>query len=208
MVVFTTVNDDAQLLERWCDGDADAGDVLLGRWFPAVYRFFRRRAPQLADDLAQRTFLECVQHRERLREAASARAFLLGVGRHVLLQHARADVRREQREERAAAAPRSTATTPSRAAAARQEHRLLHEAMATLPETQRLVLELHYWEELTTREIGTVMGVASGTIKWRLSRARDALREALERSSAPADLRTATLEQLDRVARELGDTDD
>ncbi len=89
-----TVTEDQQLLERWCRGDKDAGDALLTRHLPTVYRFFRRRAPWAADDLAQRTFLQCVEHRERLRDAVSARAFLLGVGRHVLLQHLRTDRRR------------------------------------------------------------------------------------------------------------------
>jgi RNA polymerase sigma-70 factor (ECF subfamily) len=199
------VSEDQQLLERWCDGDDDAGDALLTRFLPTVYRFFRRRAPHVADDLAQRTFLQCVEHRERLRDAASTRAFLLGVGRHVLLQHLRATERRDRRHERAARAPPSTQATPSRAVAAREEHRLLHQAMETLPDEQRLVLELHYWEQLTTKEIGTVLAAPAGTIKWRLSRARDALRQALESMPAPEPVRRATVEHLDRVARELAD---
>lgn len=202
--VLHTVPEDDELLRRWCDGDEDAGDDLLGRFLPTVYRFFRRRAPEAADDLAQRTFLQCVEHRERLRDAASARAFLLGVGRHVLLQHLRADRRREARHQRAARDPLPSVPSPSRAAAIREEHRLLHRAMQALPDDQRLVLELHYWEQLTTREIGTVMGVAGGTIKWRLSKARDALRDALERMPADEALRRSTMEQLETVARDLG----
>ena len=202
------MSEDEQLLLRWCEGDEDAGDALLTRFLPTVYRFFRRRASHAADDLAQRTFLECVKHRERLRDAASPRAFLLGVARYVLLQDARAAHRRDLRHEQLEHVPASTQVTPSRAAAVAEQHQLLHRAMATLPEGQRLVLELHYWEELSTREIATVVGVAPGTVKWRLSKARDALREALQTIPADAALRRTTIEQLDRVARQLGETDD
>lgn len=199
------MSEDSDLVERWCDGDADAGETLLDRHLPAVYRFVRRRVPEAADDLAQRTFLECVEHRARLREAASVRAFLLGVARHVILRHARSDRRRRDRHERAAAQPVATVTSPSRAAAVREEHTLLRRALATLGEVHRTVLELHYWDELSTREIGTVLEIASGTVKWRLSQARTALRAAIEGLPAEAALRRTTVERLDEVARSARD---
>lgn len=196
---------DSELVERWCDGDADAGEALLDRHLAAIYRFVRRRAPHAADDLAQRTFLECVEHRARVRDAASVRAFLLGVARHVVLRDARSDRRRRDRHEKAAAEPAASATSPSKAAAVREEHTLLRRALAELDEPHRTVLELHYWDELSTREIGTVLEIAAGTVKWRLHQARAALREVLQHLPAEAAVRRTTLEHMDRIARAARD---
>ena len=55
------MNDDAQLLRAWGDGDDRAGATLYRRHFDALYRFFRTKAPDDYEDLIQTTMLECVQ---------------------------------------------------------------------------------------------------------------------------------------------------
>jgi RNA polymerase sigma-70 factor (ECF subfamily) len=195
--------EDDALLEAWRAGDRVAGNTLVRRHFPTVYRFLRRRLddPAAAKDIAQRTFLTCLEIRERLDEAVRFRAFVLGVARNLLLRHVRDEMRRRVNTPRDD--PRSL-TSPSRVAADREEHDLLLAALRALPEDLQSTLELHYWEDLTTAEIGAVLGVAAGTVKWRLHRARELLREHIAAAEVPPGLRDSTLSRLDIVARELG----
>ena len=53
---------------------------------------------------------------------------------------------------------------------------------AALPESQRTVLHLHYYEGYTLREIARLLGVTVPTVKMRLKRGRDALRNTWEES--------------------------
>ena len=54
--------------------------------------------------------------------------------------------------------------------------------VAALPESQRTVLHLHYYEGYTLREIARLLGVTVPTVKMRLKRGRDALRNTWEES--------------------------
>jgi RNA polymerase sigma-70 factor, ECF subfamily len=57
----------------------------------------------------------------------------------------------------------------------------LRSAFARLSVDQRAILVLHHLQGFGVAEIGAWLGVPTGTVKWRLSRARRALRAALER---------------------------
>lgn len=61
----------------------------------------------------------------------------------------------------------------------RPEEGRLYEAVMTLPEKDRTVLDLFYYEELSTREIGEVLGLRQSAVTTRLGRAREKLRRAL-----------------------------
>ena len=56
---------DFELLEAWREGDQRAGRELFARHFDAIYRFFRSKIEDAADDLTQQTFLGCVKHGEK-----------------------------------------------------------------------------------------------------------------------------------------------
>lgn len=58
--------------------------------------------------------------------------------------------------------------------------RLVHALMDALPEELRLPLALSTMEELTSGEIGRIMNVSDGTVRSRLARARQVLKEKLE----------------------------
>jgi RNA polymerase sigma-70 factor (ECF subfamily) len=176
---------DAELLAAWRAGDDAAGNRLVERHFAVVYRFFARRIDDAVEDLTQRTFLACVESRARVREESSFRAFLLAIARHQLLDH----LRRTGRGPIEIDAVSGLATEHSLGAAValRAEHRRLLGAVGSLPPEQQAVLELHYWEELTTHEVADVLGIPVGTVRWRLVRAREILRERLtDGSPSPA----------------------
>jgi RNA polymerase sigma-70 factor, ECF subfamily len=66
-----------------------------------------------------------------------------------------------------------------------------------------VLIELHYWERLTTAEIAEVLAIPQGTIKGHLVRARERLREALAAVLRnPSELET-TIDGLDAWADDV-----
>ena len=63
-------------------------------------------------------------------------------------------------------------------------HLDLEAAISRLPEPLRLVLELHYFIGLTSREAGTALGIPAATVRFRLMMARRRLRPLLSDSTA------------------------
>ena len=55
----------------------------------------------------------------------------------------------------------------------------LRDALDELPDTLRLTILLHYMEGFSVKEVASMLSVPSGTVKWRLSRARKLLKEEL-----------------------------
>lgn len=174
-------DDDRELLVAWQRGDRAAGNVFVDRHFAAVYRFFRRRLRDgaAAKDLAQRTFLACFEAGQRFEPRVGVRVYVLGIARNLLLHHFRDE---RPLPEIAADAPPSL--TPSRAVARAQDRGFVQAALQRLPDTLRTTLELHYWDELAVDEIAALLDTPSGTIKWRLHRGRELLREEHDRRPA------------------------
>jgi RNA polymerase sigma-70 factor (ECF subfamily) len=191
--------DDA-LLQAWRAGDRDAGTRLVRRYFARVFAFFHARIPEQAEDLAQRTFLACMEG-EGLRRVGSFRAYLFGIARHQLL---RVFEKNEiVRRRGAVREPTITIETPTGAVVRGEEQRLLLRALRKLPLDQQILLELFYWERLSTAEIAVVMELSRSAVKVRLLRTRARLREVIETIDAPPDLRTQTLDNLDAWAAAL-----
>lgn len=190
---------DLDLLEAWKAGRRDAGNELIERHFQRVFRFFRRRLPDAADDLTQRTFLGLLEG-ATVEVRTTFRAYVLGAARNQLWMELRH--RHHRPDDDDAAISQLVVTTrhsPSRIVARQRERELLDRAMACLPLEQLLVIELHYWEQLTTREIGEVLGIPPGTVKWRLARARERLEAEVRKAEAPADLRRSVLNDVDAL---------
>lgn len=198
---------DQELLLAWRDGNEDAGNALVRRHFPVVFRFFRSKITEGVEDLAQRTFLGCVESADAYRGDASFRAFVLGIARKQLLLHFRTRYRREAVFDPATLSLQDVAPpsggSPSALIAARDEERLLVAALRRLPVDFQIAVELFYWEELPIAEIAQVLEVATGTVKSRLGRARDMLRRHVADLASSSALAVATTDDLDRWAKSL-----
>jgi RNA polymerase sigma factor (sigma-70 family) len=203
---MTDSDDDFALLERWRAGETPAGQMLVRRHTPTLHRFFASKAPEAVEDLVQATFLAAVESRDRFREDAAFRTYVLAIARKSLFKHYRKRIRGQRALALEAVCAEQVSGSPSLAAAARQELRLLLAALRQIPIDQQIAIELYYWEDLPIAEIATVLEVAPGTIKSRLARAREQLRDAILTGPAPEPLRKTTIDELDRWARELRPT--
>lgn len=194
---------DAELLAKWREGDNDAGNQLVERHFMTVYRFFANKVSEDADDLIQRTFLAAVEARDRVREGQNLRSYILGIARNTLY----ATLRKRRRGE----TPVGDMTmadldgSPSRIAAEREEEKILLQALRQIPVGLQTVVELYYWEQLSVGEISEILEIPAGTVKSRLFRARDALRERIESMDVPAKLLQTTVNGLENWAAALRD---
>ena len=124
---------DSELLKAWREGDESAGAKLLDKYAARVFRFFRTKIDRGAQDLAQRTFLACVEGRDRMWENANFKVYLFKVARYVLAR----EYRQRQRGSRALdlmeVSAASMEKSPSQAIAAKQELKLLFLAMREIP---------------------------------------------------------------------------
>ena len=72
-------------------------------------------------------------------------------------------------------------------AAAHERDAALHRALRRLPPPLREIVALHYFQDLSLREIGAVIGIPPGTAKSRVNRALEVLRELLHQEEANHD---------------------
>lgn len=173
------MNDDAELLERWANDDTTAAEVLVARYYNAMVRFFQTKAGSAAADLVQTTFLRCGEHAGRYSGRGSVRAFLYGIARNVLLEHYRSAARHRGEPDFRESAVLDLQPGAATMADHRKAQRALIRALQMIPLESQVILELFYWEGLRIRELATMLDVPVGTVKSRLHRGREQLREVL-----------------------------
>lgn len=197
---------DAELVERWRNGDQAAGEQLFGRHFDTLYRFF---ATKCADpgDLTQATLLAVVRSRQQFAGRSSFRTYLFSIARNELYDHLRAQKRAHF--DPAISSIIDLVTTPATRLDRGDDHRRLCLALRELPLEQQTLLELHYWEDLDAAALAEVFDSPPTTIRTRLHRARLALRERLlanplappPSSSSSSSSVEAQIDELDTWAR-------
>ena len=132
-----------------------------------------------ADDLVQETWLAAL--RRPPEGDRPVRPWLAGVVRNLVRQRHRGETRREQREEVAARRQASEPLpSPAELAARLDTQQRLTAHVKELPEPFRATVLLRYFEGLAAAEIARRNGVPAGTVRWRLKKALELLRERLD----------------------------
>lgn len=171
---------DALLVERVLGGDADAyGELVerhMRRAFSIAYRILEHRED--SEDVVQDAFLRALERIESLDRGRPFGPWLYRIVINQALNFRRA------RSVRATAplsgAAPSDERAPDDAAADAVLRRQLRAALDELPERQRLMVELSELEGLKSTEIGEILEIPAGTVRWHLHEARRTLRAILE----------------------------
>ena len=195
--------DDAALLQAWHDGDQAAGFCLFDRYYVAVARFLQGKLGDEGADVIQRTFLGCVESLPRFRGHCSFRSFLFSIAYRQLCQFLRDRNRERQRldfTEISMADMRPSATAEL---GHRQEVRLLLAALRQIPLDFQVLLELHYWEGVTTGELAEILEIPPGTARARLIRARELLAAKMATLSPSQGLVDSTMTGIERWVTEI-----
>lgn len=189
---------DLELLQRWRDGDEEAGERLLARHFDAVCRFFRNKVGDAAPDLIQQTFLACCESRGQIRDESAFRSFLFGVARNILLGHYK---RKRAAAERFDPLADSVIELGDPSAGSllgrRQEETIILQALRALPLDLQIVFELYHLEGLTARELGKIYGLTEPGMYGRLRKAKLLLEAEVAQLTRSPELRESTLSGLE-----------
>ncbi len=170
--------DERELIARTLAGDAEAERRLYEQHVDRIYRLAYRMCGDatLAEDLTQDIFIRAFDRLDRFRGEGPFGAWLHRVATSVILggMRSRKRVRTHEAtwEDLEQVAPAAPAGEPDL-------RRRLDAAVASLDDNHRLVFVMHEMEGFTHQEIAAAMEAPVGTIKARLSRARDKLRTML-----------------------------
>jgi RNA polymerase sigma-70 factor (ECF subfamily) len=126
-----------------------------------------------AEDVTQEVFLK-LYRTGVWRQMKEERAYLARVAWRAALERRAKSCAEELQGE-----PASPLQTPEQAALQANWSAVVHRLMDCLPEEFRMPLALSAVEELTSAEIATVLGIPEGTVRTRLMRARDILKQKL-----------------------------
>jgi RNA polymerase sigma-70 factor (ECF subfamily) len=184
MHIPTGIEDDRRAAEWQLVQRAQSGDLVA---FERLYRENERRVfalclrmsanPELAEELTQEVFIRAWKKLGSFRGQSAFSSWLYPLTVNVARSERRSRMRRLARvfptDDVAALEPTPRPPTPETGFD-------LEKAMATLPPGARNVFVLHDVEGRTHEEIASLLGLASGTSKAQLHRARKLLREALE----------------------------
>jgi len=174
---------DAQLLERASGGDEDAFLFLYRGHRDTVFRFAYRLLGSIdtAEDITQDCFLSVLKHPERFDETrASLRTYLCAAARNLAMKHFRHAGREIGVEEISEEIARAHAPEQPLRKLLNEELALkVRQAVEELPTLQREALVLFEYEDFSLAEIAAITGADTGTIKSRLHRARQRLRQTL-----------------------------
>ena len=127
-------------------------------------------SPQDADDAVQEVFLRLFRYKEPFAGEEHLRRWLL----RVTVNYCRDVLKSPWRKRRV-----SWEELPETPVFDKPGQAALYREVMALPEKYRTVLNLFYYEELSVREIGELLGVGDSTVTTRLARARKRLKERL-----------------------------
>lgn len=179
---------DKDLVARWQKGDEAAFEELIVRHERRVYRLLYRMmgSKEDAEDLTQETFLSLHRYGHRFRAEARFSTFVYRVAANAALNRRRSlgrgRARVEKLKHRQAAGDDlpSSPRDPEDSTLGVELTGHVREALDQLSPSLRMPVILYDIEGLAYGEVAKILGIAEGTVKSRIHRARRALREQLK----------------------------
>jgi RNA polymerase sigma factor (sigma-70 family) len=171
---------DEEIMARYAQGDSRSFKEIFARWAPRLHWYFLRVTGSSgdADDLLQATFLKVHRGRRSFRPEIGLRGWLFTIAARVRWDEAR---RRSHHPSGADPAQAEELAAPDQGdpAVARERASAVRAALARLPDSQREVIYLHRFEQMTFAEIAAVFDTSEGAVKLRAFRGYEKLREEL-----------------------------
>ena len=178
-------NEDAQLVNQFLTGDENAFTRLVKKYQKSVHALAWRKVDDFhtAEELTQDTFLKAYQKLSTLKNPNQFAGWL-----YVIADRLCIDWHRKQKpsmeslettsgEEIEESSYHRYEDEQREEASAEHRQRHIRSLLEKLPESERTVVTLHYLGEMTYRAISEFLGVSPNTVKSRLQRARNRLRQ-------------------------------
>jgi RNA polymerase sigma factor (sigma-70 family) len=173
---------DEELMAAYVAGDGAAFRALFERYAVVLYRMVRRRLGNDEDarDIVQQTLLHMHRARRDFRSDSRLRPWLFTIAMNLVREHYRRKGRKPEElvGEELKATDRSSVLAPTQA---EENERLarVRAALASLPEQQREVIELHWFEDSPYEEIARIVGASVAAVRVRAHRGYERLRKIL-----------------------------
>ena len=169
---------DAELIQRTLAGDESAFGFLVDKYKGSVHALAYRKLGDFhtAEEITQDTFLKAYQKLSTLKDPACFPGWLYVIAARCCISWLRQN--RLQTESFDSVKKEINAHSWAKYADARLREEV-HNALESLPESERTVLTLYYMAGMTCEEIGRFIGTSCGAIRDRLYRARIRLKEEL-----------------------------
>ena len=174
------------VISSFLEGQASCGfDALFDVFYPRAMRFFRVRGldRQTCEDLTQNVFLCVFRYSQQVRDPAKFRAWLFRIVRNEWLQHQR---RLNSSFRAARTEPLSDHQNLSAPALSSHLAAEVEDLLQPLTEDEREIVRLHFFDGLAYREIAELLGIALGTVKWKVFQIRAKLAEVTAHVNAEA----------------------
>ena len=172
--------DESEAIRRCQEGQRDPFRFLVERYgkvlYGTAYRMTRDRG--LAEDLVQEAFLRVWRGMPSFRGGGNFKAWIVRIlVNHVMSERRKKRVREEPLVEAIASSQNPEAG--EKLVLRKEERDRVRRSLEKLPQEQREVVVLRYYTDLTVPQIARTLGWRQGTVKSRLHRALDHLREVL-----------------------------
>lgn len=174
-----SVQTDEQLMQRAARGNDRAFEELYNRHARRLQGFFARRLGEdsdLAADFMHDTFLRLYAARETYREGSSFRAWLYTIAYNLCKNHKRKPHPLPLSQEEESIYARDIEIDIDDAIF----HDALRDVLRSLPEAYAMLFSLHYEEELTVPQIAQITQLPEGTVKSRLHKAMNIIKQQLK----------------------------
>ena len=178
-------NNDVELIHRILDGDDSAFSDLVNKYQKQVHALAWRKIGDfhIAEEITQDTFLKAYQKLATLRKPTHFAGWLYVIATRCC----QAWLRKKQiqtepldeidNEELEPEAYSRYVAEEGAKVTIESQRQVVKKLLATLPESDRTVITLHYFAEMTCEQISEFLGVSANTIKSRLRRARNRLKQ-------------------------------
>ena len=178
---------ETQLALALRDGDRNAFQGLYELNVDAVARFVSRRCAQSqVDDVVAEVFLRAWKARDRFEpQGFRYLSWLLRIAQNLIISKARRPIREDFSLE-SAAEPQSDDATDR--VVNQMVGSSMRELLGALPERQRVVLELRFVEDLSSTEVGEILGISGDAVRQLTVRSLKQVRSLLGTSLAETNL--------------------
>lgn len=181
--------EELQCIRKAAQGDAAAFEELVVRYQGQVFNLCLRMTADAEDaaDLTQEAFVKVWKSLDTFQFDAAFSTWLYRLASNCCLDFLRSKKRRPtvsltmetEEEDEQTLDVSDDAPTPEEAAISKEERETLRLAMQSIDAEQRQILTLRVVNDLSYSDIARVLGIREGTVKSRLSRARESLRKKL-----------------------------
>lgn len=178
------VENDVQLIRRILSGDDEAFNTLVRKYQKSVHALAWRKVGDFhfAEEIAQDAFLQAYKNLAMLKDPNQFGGWLYVIANRLCLKWIQRNKSAMQSLEDTSMGEidRSSYTRyvseQRETAATERRYAIVKKLLQRLPESERTVVTLYYLGEMTAKEISKFLGVSVNTIKSRLRRARERLK--------------------------------